>query len=140
MTPPHRPVPFVVHAEPDETLAVLADRARTDGALGVVDCRWARGAEPPPHTIARADRLLLVTDGACRVRLDQQEHDVGRGGLAFVPRGVRLSLEVTTDTCRVTMVVVPAGAEAWFAAALPGLPADVALRLATDHGVTLHPR
>lgn len=132
--------PFVVRLRPGERFAVLTDSLRTGGALGVVACTWSPGAEPPPHTMTGADRALIVTAGSCRLQVGEQVYDAAADDLIFVPRGHRLAVTATAPT-RVTVVVTPAGAEAWLAAvAVPGLEPATVLGIALDHGVLVHLR
>lgn len=134
------PEPYVVEVSPLEEFAVLADAVRTGGVLGVVVSAWEPGREPPPHTLLRSDRVLLVTDGRCRVRVGAREHEVGAGAVLFVPRGTRFAL-TAYDGCRVTTVLAPAGPEAWLAAvAAPDVPFASVLEVAAEHGIVVHPR
>ena len=131
---------FVVRLRPGEPFAVLTDSLRTGGTLGVVACTWSPGSEPPPHTLPGADRAFLVTAGACRLRVGDEEYDAWPDDLVFVPRGHRLTVTALEET-RATVVVTPAGAEAWLAAvAVPDRDAATALGIALDHGVQVHLR
>lgn len=132
------PAPFVVRRSPGEPFAVLTDSLRTGGALGVVACTWTPGSEPPPHTMVRADRAFVVTYGAVRFRVGEEEYDAWPDDLVFVPRGQRLAVQAL-EPSRATVVVTPAGAEAWLAAAaVPDLDAATVLGVALDHGVLVH--
>lgn len=135
-----QPAPYVVQVGPVEEFAVLADVLRTGGVLGVVTSAWVPGREPPPHTLLRSDRVLLVTAGRCRVRLGDGEHDVATGAALFVPRGTRFAL-TALGRCRVVTVLAPAGPEAWLAAvAAPDVPVASVLEVAAEHGIVVHPR
>lgn len=134
------PAPFVVRLGPGEPFAVLTDSVRTGGALGVVACTWTPGSEPPPHTMVHADRALVVTSGAVRMKVGEEVYDARPDDLVFVPRGHRLAVRAL-EPARATVVVTPAGAEAWLAAvAVPDLDAATALGIALDHGVQVHLR
>lgn len=113
----------------------------TESLLAVAVCTWRAGAEPPPHTFVHADRVLVVTAGRFRVVVGDSVVEAGPEDVVVVPRGSRTSIHVVDGECRVTVVVAPAGAQAWLAAAATaGLPTDVVLGMAADHGVVVHPR
>ena len=131
---------FLSGLDPDDTFAVLADAARTAGALGAVVCTWPEGRRPL-LTMPRTDQAYVVLAGSCVLTIDDRSFEAGPGGLAFVPRGSRLGIRVVEASCRVLIVLVPAGPEAYLAAAsaLPGISPATLIALAADHGVLLHP-
>jgi quercetin dioxygenase-like cupin family protein len=133
---------YIAGLDPDEPFAVLADAARTGGALGIVVCTWRAGQTPPPHSMPRTDQVLLVLAGACVLTVDGDERPAGIGDLAYVPRGSAVAVRVTDGPCRVLIVLTPAGPEAYLAtaSALPGMNSTTLISLAADHGVVLHRR
>lgn len=137
MTPPA----YVVGFDPDDPFAVLADATRTAGSLAIVVSTWRPGEEPPSHSMPRTDQVFVVLAGACVLTVDASQLHVGAGELAFVPRGTRVAVQVTDESCRVLMVLAPAGPEAYLAtaSALPGISPATLIALAADHGVVVHP-
>ena len=135
-------IPFSSGSDPDDPFAVLADAARTDGALGVVVSTWSAGREPPPHSMPSTDQAFVILAGRCVLTVDDGSFPAGPGDLVFAPRGSRISVRVVGESCRVLFVFIPAGPEGYLAtaSALPGINPATLLALAADHGVRLHPR
>jgi len=128
--------------DPHDSFAVLADAARTGGAVGIVVCVWEAGQEPPPHTMPGTDQVFVVLGGGCVLAVDGHDLRVGPGEVAFVPRGSRVAARADGAGCRMLVVLVPPGPEAYLAtvSALPGISPATLLGLAADHGVVVHPR
>lgn len=133
---------YIAGLDPQDSFAVLADAARTSGALGIVVCTWWRGHEPPTHSMPGTDQAFVLLGGACVLTVDGRDLPAATGELAFVPRGSRVTVRVTDEPCRVLVVLVPAGPEAYLAttAALPGISPATLIALAAEHGVAVHPR
>jgi quercetin dioxygenase-like cupin family protein len=131
---------YIAGPDPGEPFAVLADAARTGGALGIVVCTWRAGRTPPPHSMPRTDQAFLVLSGACVFTVDGADRPARTGDLAFVPRGSPMAVRVTDGPCRVLVVLAPAGPEAYLAtaSALPDLNAATLIALAADHDVIVH--
>ena len=131
--------PYVAGFGPEETFAVLADAARTQGAMGIVLCTWEAAGEPSPHTMPDTDQAFVGLSGACALG---DGLAIGPGQVAVVPRGSPVAVRVTDGPCRVLVILTPAGPEAYLSAAsaLPLLSSATLIALAADHGVVLHPR
>jgi quercetin dioxygenase-like cupin family protein len=132
---------YVAGPDPGDTFAVLADATRTGGTVGIVVCTWTAGREPSPHTMPGTDQTFVLLGGGCVLTVDGRDLPVGAGQLAFVPRGSRVAVRVA-GACRVLVVLVPPGPEAYLAtaSALPGTSPATLIALAADHGVVVHPR
>ena len=89
--------------------------AETGGAFSLFEDVLTEGKNTPYHFHPDHDDTVYVLDGELLVNIDGQEHRVGAGGLAFVPRGVPHALLVTSPTARVLALIVPsATGEAFF--------------------------
>jgi quercetin dioxygenase-like cupin family protein len=135
------PSAFSSGLSPDDPFAVLADAARTGGALGVVVSTWPAGREPPPHSMPGSDQAFVVLAGQCVLTIDDRSFPAEPGDLVFAPGGSRVEVRVADESCRVLCILVPAGPEAYLAtaSALPAINPATLLALAADHGVRLHP-
>ncbi|MEV0132198.1 cupin domain-containing protein [Dactylosporangium sp. NPDC050688] len=134
---------YVAGVDPEDTFAVLADATRTGGSVGIVVCAWEPGQEPPPHTMPGTDQVFVMLGGGrCVLTVDGRDLDLGAGQAAYVPRGSRVAVRVAGGACRVLVVLVPPGPEAYLAtvSALPGTSPGTLITLAADHGVLVHPR
>lgn len=133
---------YVAGVDPEDTFAVLADATRTGGAVGIVVCAWEPGQEPPPHTMPGTDQVFVLLGGWCVLTVDDRALDLGAGQVAYVPRGSRVAVRAGGGGCRVLVVLVPPGPEAYLAtvSALPGTSPGTLITLAADHGVLVHPR
>src|ERR1700759_2640705 len=60
----------------------------TQGALDYFICEVAPNGGPPLHVHHRQDEAIHVLRGRFKVRIDDQEHTLERGGFAFLPAGL----------------------------------------------------
>jgi quercetin dioxygenase-like cupin family protein len=66
-----------------------------------------RGKVTPLHLHPEADETFCVLEGEIVVHVDGVDRTVGRGGVAFVPRGVPHAVLVTSDTARMLTLATP---------------------------------
>jgi len=100
----------------------LATSAETGGAFLLFDDVMTRGKTTPLHTHP-VDETLYVLDGTIRVHIDGREHELGRGGVAMVPRGVPHAFMVTSDCVRLLTLETPGTSEAFYRGASEPLTA-----------------
>jgi quercetin dioxygenase-like cupin family protein len=79
----------------------------TGGALTLFEELSQRGKSTPLHVHPDADETFCVLDGEILVHVDGVETTVGAGGVAFVPRGMRHAIHVTSATARTLTIVTP---------------------------------
>ena len=67
------------------TFKVLGEQSRE--SLTAADTAAAPGEGPPLHVHREQDELILLLDGAMRIRLGDSVVDAGPGSCVFIPRG-----------------------------------------------------
>jgi len=99
-----------------------ATAEETGGAFLLFEDHVAQGKTTPLHAHANEDETLYLLEGEALVHIDGEEHELGAGGMAFVPRGVPHAFLVTSATARLLTLLVPGSAEAFYRGASE--PAD----------------
>jgi quercetin dioxygenase-like cupin family protein len=84
-----------------------ATSEETDHAFTLFEELSQRGKVTPLHLHPAADETFCVLDGEVTVHIDGAEHQVGPGGVAFVPRGISHAVMVTSATARMLTLVTP---------------------------------
>jgi quercetin dioxygenase-like cupin family protein len=74
-----------LHAFGEEVIVHLAG-AQTGGKIALWTEITPPGGGPPPHYHLNEDELLLVQQGKMGFLHDNQWHEVGPGGVVFMPR------------------------------------------------------
>jgi quercetin dioxygenase-like cupin family protein len=95
-------------------LTLKASCEETDGAFLLFEDHVAQGKTTPLHAHANEDETLYLLEGQALVHVDGEEHELGAGGMAFVPRGVPHAFLVTSATGRLLTLLVPGSAEAFY--------------------------
>lgn len=128
--------PYKAFAAPDAVFAVLADAARTGGALGVVVSRVTPADAPARHVHTAEDETLVVLDGHLAVEVGDSRWVAEEGALVFCPREVPHRYRPLTPTARVLTVVTPGGLEDCLASLAGADPGDteLLLSLAAEYG------
>ncbi len=109
----------------------------TAGSLMLFEDELAEGKMTPLHIHAHEDELLFVLEGEILVHIAEEDHAVGRHGLAFAPRGVPHAFLVTSPTARVLTLQTPGTAEAFYrGASEPAKRATIPWAPSTSHGYT----
>jgi quercetin dioxygenase-like cupin family protein len=129
--------PYKESAAPDAAFAVLADAARTGGALGVVASTVTAANGPPLHVHHGEDEYLLVLDGRLDVQVGDHRWSAGATSLVFCPRGVPHRYAAESDVARLLTLVAPAGLEDCLAGLAAADPTDseLLLGLAAEYGL-----
>ena len=78
------------------TIAILVDGAATDGQLMMGRFDVSEGEAPPYHQHTREDEVFMLIKGTALVWYDDQEHEVGEGGVVFLPKGVPHGYRITS--------------------------------------------
>lgn len=101
-------------------LGLLARSEDTGGQLSLMSYQAPPGFTGPPlHVHRDLDEAMFVVDGTLRVRLGDDEHEVGAGGFVWMPRDVPHAFANSGDDPAhfVGVVCPPGGMEDFFAAA-----------------------
>lgn len=96
------------------TLSLLLDGQHTSGQLMAMSSVLARGDASPLHVHTREDEVFILLEGSAIVWSGEQRYDVGAGGVAFLPRDVPHSYQITSDDTRMLTLCTPAGLEGFF--------------------------
>ena len=98
-----------------DTTTLKATRQSTDGRLLLVENLTTPGGGPPPHLHTREDEFFYVLDGTFEIRIGDEQHALGAGGFAFVPRGTVHNFRNTGEQpARILVGFTPAGMEGFF--------------------------
>lgn len=129
------------------TVDVLLDTAASGGRLTALSSLLDAGDASPVHVHSHEDEVFLLLSGSAVVWSGNDRHEVGEGGVAFLPRDVPHSYRITADGTQMLTLCTPAGIEGFFRAAGHDLatdpPEDWEITPATlapaaaAHGITL---
>ena len=88
--------------------SLKASRRSTSGSMTVIESRTTGGA--PLHVHAFDDEIFYVLDGVMTVGMEGVTHEIGAGGVAFVPRGLPHEWD-TIGEATILIVTAPGGIE-----------------------------
>jgi quercetin dioxygenase-like cupin family protein len=91
-----------------------ATAEETDGAFMLFEDRMQKGKTTPLHVHPHEDETFIVLEGEILLHVDGSEHQVGLGGIAVVPRGVRHAFLVNSETARILALQTPGSGEAFY--------------------------
>jgi quercetin dioxygenase-like cupin family protein len=94
----------------------LATAADTGGAFSCCEILAVRGGEPPFHTHQLEDQAFFVLEGEVDVHVGEETVAAGPGDLVWLPRGVRHSFAIRSETVRLLEMSTPGGLEDAFLA------------------------
>jgi mannose-6-phosphate isomerase-like protein (cupin superfamily) len=94
----------------------LAREGETRGGFMLFEDLMVAGKTTPLHTHPHEESFYVI-DGAIRLHVLGEEHDLRAGGFAVVPRDTAHAFLVTSDEARVLSLHTPAGGEAFFRSA-----------------------
>src|SRR5919205_302036 len=80
------------------SVTLKATGESTGAGLLLLENLTAPGGGPPPHIHTREDEFWYVLDGTFEIRIGDEVHAVGPGGLAFAPRGTVHNFRNATET------------------------------------------
>jgi quercetin dioxygenase-like cupin family protein len=86
----------------------------TGGAFFLFEDHVVRGKTTPLHRHQDEDELIYVLEGELIAHVGGNEHRVGKGGLAFFPRGVAHSFLVTSETAHLLSFQTPGTGERFY--------------------------
>ena len=125
-----------------EEVTLLLDGERTAGNLTLWTEVTPPGGGPPRHYHVSEDELFYVISGRVGFLLNDNWHEVGPGGTAFMPRGLVHTFEnVGAESSRTLIMTTPSGIEKFFARcaeefAKPGPPEMQKLfEIGAEHGI-----
>ena len=101
--------------------------------------------DTPLHVHAREDEVFYVLEGEHVVRVGDEEHHLGPGGVAHGPRGVpHAQRRVVPRTGRILTICTPAGLEGFFrglaeAETAGTLGPEAYARVSEQHGISWLP-
>jgi quercetin dioxygenase-like cupin family protein len=96
--------------------------AQTGDRISLVEIDMPAGADTPLHRQPFDDETLYVLSGTLIVHIDGEDHTVGPGGIAFIPREVPHALRAVEDA-KIIIFGIPAGQERYFRALSVPAPA-----------------
>jgi quercetin dioxygenase-like cupin family protein len=115
----------------------------TDGAFDYFVVEVGPHGGPPLHVHHTQEETLHVLSGRFKVRVDDEEEVLERGGFAFMPSGLpHAFLNLTDEAAEVIVVYTPGGGQSFYAELGPLTrdgtpdPAEVAACF-ERHGMTL---
>ena len=94
----------------------LAREGETSGGFMLFEDRMVAGKTTPLHTHPHEESFYVI-DGAIRMHVQGEEHELRAGGFAVVPRETAHAFLVTSDEARILSLHTPAGGEAFFRSA-----------------------
>jgi quercetin dioxygenase-like cupin family protein len=98
------------------TLTMLLDSAATDGQLMMGRFDVSEGEAPPFHMHTREDEVFVLIKGTALVWYDDQEYELGEGGVVFLPKNVPHAYRITSEVADLLVINTPAGIEGMFRA------------------------
>jgi uncharacterized cupin superfamily protein len=107
----------------DSTVTIKASADSTDGALGLLECRFAAGHAPSRLVNYDEDVAYYVLEGVIQVAHDDEVTRLEAGGFAFLPRRTAKTFRVEEPgPARILLFSLPGGFENFFAEG--GRPAE----------------
>lgn len=94
--------------------SVLLDKDATEGQLTVGRFDVAKDEAPPFHLHTREDEVFLLLKGTALVWAGDEEHELGEGGIVYLPRNIPHSYRITSDRADLLMIATPGGIEGMF--------------------------
>lgn len=98
-------------------MRILFDAGSTAGQLAMMRTRLRRGDASPLHVHHNEDEMFVLLEGSGVFWAGDQRHEVGEGGVVFLPRDIPHAYRFTSETADVLTICTPAGIEAFFRAA-----------------------
>jgi mannose-6-phosphate isomerase-like protein (cupin superfamily) len=87
----------------------------TGGLYTFMEITTSPGGGPPLHIHQREDEAFLVLAGAYAIRLGDETHEAGPGGLVYGPRGVPHKFRnIADEPGKMLVIATPGGVEGFF--------------------------
>jgi len=126
-----------------EEVTILLDGERTAGKLTMWTEITPPGGGPPPHYHVNEEELFYVISGRVGFLANDNWHEVGAGGTAFMPCGlVHTFKNVGDQPSSMLVMTMPSGIEKFFARcaeefAKPGEPPEMqgTFEIGVEHGI-----
>ena len=135
--------PGEIRRKPHVVPHIKTDASDTGGLLSLFEDSLAPGASGPPvHVHSHEDEAFYVIEGALRMQVGDEIHEVPAGSFVWVPRGTAHGFANASDgVTRMLGLAVPGGIEHFFEAqaeylsSLHGAPDPSELaRIAAEYG------
>lgn len=94
-------------------MSVLLDSAATGGRLMMLRSTPPAGSASPLHVHGREDEVFVLLSGEALFVVGDRTHELGPGGVAFLPRNIPHAYRITADA-HVLTVCTPGGLEEFF--------------------------
>jgi quercetin dioxygenase-like cupin family protein len=105
----------VLHAFGEE-VRILLDGEGTGGKLTMWTELTPPGGGPPPHYHVNQDKTFHILEGRVAFLFDDEWHELGPGGAAYMPGGVIYTFKNVGDQpSRMLITASPSGFEKFFA-------------------------
>lgn len=95
-------------------LTVLLDGKATAGQLTVVRSSLGQGAASPLHVHHEEDEIFVLLAGHGVVYLGDEVHELGAGGVVYLPRDVPHAYRFLSDQVDMLTICTPSGMEDFF--------------------------
>jgi quercetin dioxygenase-like cupin family protein len=92
----------------------LATAAETGGQFLVFEDYLDAGKATPLHLHPDADETFIMLDGQIRLRVGDEDRQLGAGGIAVIPRGLAHAFLVTSPTARMLCLQTPGNGEEFY--------------------------
>lgn len=92
----------------------LATAAETGGQFLIFEDYLDGGKATPLHQHPDADETFVMLDGTIRLRIGDEDRQLGAGGIAVIPRGVPHAFLVTSASARMLCLQTPGSGEAFY--------------------------
>jgi quercetin dioxygenase-like cupin family protein len=96
------------------TLAILLDSKATNGQLMIGRFDVSEGEAPPYHQHTNEDEVFMLIKGTALVWVDDQQSELGEGGVVFLPKNIPHAYRITSKKADLLMINTPAGIEGMF--------------------------
>jgi quercetin dioxygenase-like cupin family protein len=122
-------------------VSLLLDSEATNGQLMMMRSLRTVGQGAPVHVHENEDEIFLMLAGEAAFWCGDQRHDLGEGGVIFLPRNVPHTFRVLSQSADVLTICTPSGFEDFVRAsghdpAKPGVStvSDRMAAVAADYG------
>lgn len=113
--------PFLARREQENSywysghlVSLLVSSEQTNGNYSLLRVTERRGFEPPPHTHTKEDETFLILDGEVEYTAGKETFPAKAGDVVFLPKNLRHSFKILTETAETLMLLTPGGFENYF--------------------------
>ena len=95
-------------------MSILISSKDTNGSFSLIHGYEIKGLEPPPHIHTKEDESFYLLSGEINYAVGDEVFKAKKGDWIFLPRMIRHSFQVQTETAEVLMHLSPGGFEDYF--------------------------